>query len=312
MRYVLILSATAFLALAGGGWAHDSASNAPCSAPKVSVNTGTGVATAIGGGCKMRKKEVAKKFTYQYTVSDQGGNTCGTSPTRGVGRSFTLSAKPYGLKVRFGVSAQATPARIAWGPWRNFVLRGTDHHCAELAKTTLPPAGSLCEWPEDYLSKLAPTTCGEPLPGACAWAGPPTKVGNTVSAGLIACPQPPCEYGYEPKWEKQTWFNSIPVRAHIGLYCKDGNGVLVGAISVRLAHREGGSLVVDCVANTDTAAVTTFDVPSTWGGVLMVSFALKPFVGNKPGRTYVAVTKTFPLNGTQNGCADLKIPKINP
>lgn len=290
-----------------------------CTAPVARLGSDPHRISAAGGRCvtikkiKSRKvkKAVKASFFYQYHLSDQSGNSCGDMQLKS-GRTLTLTALPYTLKVRFGAAPRGRHARIVWAAWKIFRLGGQDWQCGVVSAVPAPPPAALCQWDSGSLTFGYTGTCGVPLKDSSQWAGAAAMdTAGEVAAGPVANPSGSCSY-VPSRHAPVTWFTPTPITVNSFLSCPDGSGAVVGLMYVQLGHYDANhQLVIDCSAKPDGLGVTEFTVPPDLGGVLLTDFWIVPVpASHQVGREFESQTSIFELHGNKNGCP-LNLASVN-
>lgn len=290
-----------------------------CVAPTAQLNSAATSVMASGGKCTQGTAAVKAVVSYQYQKFDQKKNPCGgVSAGGGTKLPLSVSTLPSYVNVRFGVAPRSAPKKVIWAKWKNYALAGSSLQCGKLtASTALPAQSQLCAWDDSGLS-ISYTTeggaCGVPIASSSAWAGPATLSNHEVIAGPVASPGGPCQYGTDHA--PVTWFTPDPIFIAWGLKCPSPDdameGAIVGLKEIRLGHYDANhQFVADCKADPDGIAVTRFNIPPSWTGVLQVDFFLIPVHGGKVMRQFESQTSQFDLSpGMPNGCP-LSLAPIN-
>jgi hypothetical protein len=161
--------------------------------------------------------------------------------------------------------------------------------------------------PVSLPDRLQLPACGivERLPGAparagsCRWTSPPVRRGRIVAAGGISCP------GAGRCSERRLagggpWLGGRA--APVDLRCADGRRVTVQLVAVGLADRTGNV----CTAVTPIEQrLLRFEVPGSWGGRLVVLWALGAAAPNGTPVSLQVEGAVLPLSGRASGCLPL-------
>jgi hypothetical protein len=164
--------------------------------------------------------------------------------------------------------------------------------------------GIPASWPDRL--QLPPCGIVERLAGAprrfssCRWTSPPVRRGRIVASGRISCPGAGGCTEHRLGAGGGPWLGGRVTPADVR--CADGRRVTVQLVAVGLADRAGN---VCAAISPIEQRLLRFEVPASWGGRLVVLWALGSAAPNGTPVGLQVEGTVLPLEGRRSGCLPL-------